>query len=103
MPNIFGTMKVVKIAWETDGYGQKKFKAYVQHTYPFEIQGFYLQGYDAVSKEDASYWCGGNVSANAVGTAVCANVQTSSKTFGIKAVVTTEQNHLALMKKLKLC
>lgn len=105
VPNEFGTLKIVKLAWEPlyKYSSENVFRAYIQHSYPYSIQGFYLQGYTSKNAEDASYWCSGTIGSNAVGSAVCQNVQNSSKTFAVKTVVTPRTNVYELLKSIKKC
>jgi hypothetical protein len=104
-PNDFGSLKIIRLAWEEPhNYSAPKvFRVYVQHSFPFDIEGFYLQGYKPDGSEDASYFCRGHIGANAVGYGTCSNIQESSKKFSVKSIVTPEMSTLALMKKLKKC
>jgi hypothetical protein len=105
VPNEFGQLKIVKLAWEkTNTYSETLvFRIYIQHSYPFDIEEIYLQGFQSNGLEDASYYCFGRISANALGYAQCANVQDTSKTFNVKSIVTPSTNLLQLLKKLKKC
>jgi hypothetical protein len=105
VPNDFGTLKIVKLAWEPiyQYSNQNIFKTYIQHSYPFSIKGFYLQGYTAKNVEDVAYWCGGDIAPNAVGTAICQNVQSSSKTFNVKTVITPRMSVYELLKSINKC
>jgi hypothetical protein len=105
VPNDFGTLKIVKLGWEPiyQYSTQNIFKVYVQHSYPYSIRGLYLQGYNSKNAEDASYWCSGEIAPNAVGTAVCQNVQSSSKTFNVKTIITPRMSVYELLKSINKC
>ena len=104
-PNKFGQLKIVKLGWEeTYKYSETKvFKVYIQHSYPFDIGGFYLQGFKSDKSEDLSYYCLGNIGPNKVGFGTCSNVQSSSRTFAVSKVVTPSMNVLDLLKQLNEC
>lgn len=105
VPNNFGSVRIVNIIWKKDmetGY-QREFRTYIEHNYPFQIQGFFLQGHDSEGKDDASYYCSGHVGTGAVGYGRCAHVQESSKTFSIKSVLTTQGFVYDIAKSLKMC
>jgi hypothetical protein len=105
VPNDFGSIKIIKLAWEPlrNYSNENVFRVYVQHSYPFSIQEFNLQGFTSKNLDDASYRCTGAIVPNAVGAAICQNVQNSSKTFSIKTVTTPQMNLYELHKLLKKC
>ena len=105
VPNEFGILKIVKLNWEPlyKHSSDNIFKVYIQHSYPFNINGFYLQGYNERRDADSTYWCSGMITPNAVGAAKCQNVQSTSKTFSVKSVVTPEVNIYELSRSLKKC
>lgn len=105
VPNKYGVLRIVRLAWEPlNSYSSETvFRVYIQHSYPYSIQGLYLQGFTSKNKEDATYWCSGRIEPNAVGSAVCQNVQRSSKTFSVSKVLTPNTNYYELLKSLKRC
>jgi hypothetical protein len=105
VPNEFGDLKIVNIIWQNniDTRYESQLWTYIEHNFPFEIQGFYLQGFNDKGVEDASYYCHGRVGAGAVGLGRCAHVQESSKTFSVKAILSSPENVLDLAKRLKIC